>query len=286
MGARILVIEDDAAALELMTYLLRAFGHVVHAAGNGVEGIETVLREAPDLVVCDMQLPRMDGAGVMTELKLKRRLRNLPVIAVTAYAMVGDRDKILAMGFDGYIAKPIDPEMFVRQLNAFLPPDKRAATSPLGAADTAPAAISPPPLAERGAILLVDDSPANLDVLTSTLAPLGYRVIAARTILEALARVRATPPDVVLSDLHMPKGGGLDLVRVLKTEPALRAIPVVVISASDPSPQECAKIMAEGAVKVIVRPIEPRALLAAIEASLEESRYAKAASAAVSGSAS
>lgn len=119
--ARILVIEDNPDNLELMTYLLRAFGHEVRSAQDGAEGLEAVRREALDLIVCDVHLPKLDGYQVARELKADPRLQVIPLLAVTALAMVGDRDKVLMAGFDGYLAKPIDPQVFVRQVESYLP---------------------------------------------------------------------------------------------------------------------------------------------------------------------
>jgi CheY-like chemotaxis protein len=120
MGARILVIEDNPTNLELMTYLLRAFGHTPLTAGDGEAGVEAALRERPDLVLCDLAMPRLDGYGVVRRLKADPALRHIPVVAVTASAMVGDRDRVIATGFDGYISKPIDPETFVAEVEGFL----------------------------------------------------------------------------------------------------------------------------------------------------------------------
>jgi CheY-like chemotaxis protein len=120
MHGRILVIEDNPQNLELMSYLLRAFGHTVLAARDGAEGIETARREMLDLIICDIHLPVMDGYEVAQHLKKHPVLRQIPLVAVTALAMVGDRDKVLSAGFDGYIDKPIVPEEFVKQIEAFM----------------------------------------------------------------------------------------------------------------------------------------------------------------------
>jgi CheY-like chemotaxis protein len=128
MTGRILVIEDNPANLELMRYLLRAFGYSVVTASDGVEGIDMARRELLDLIICDIHLPQVDGYGVARFLKNHPVLRRLPLIAVTALAMVGDREKVLAAGFDGYIDKPIVPETFVSQIALFLPPALRSTT--------------------------------------------------------------------------------------------------------------------------------------------------------------
>lgn len=124
MALRVLVIEDHPANLELMVYLLRAFGHTTREACDGSSGVDAALSDPPELILCDIALPGLDGYGVARRLKGDPRLRDVPLIAVTASAMVGDRDKILDAGFDGYISKPIDPETFVSQVEGYLPPER------------------------------------------------------------------------------------------------------------------------------------------------------------------
>jgi CheY-like chemotaxis protein len=120
--ALILVIEDNPTSLDLMTYLLRAFGHTPLIARDGEEGLKVARRESLDLIVCDVHLPGVDGYEVAQRLKSHPALRQVPLVAVTAMAMVGDRERVLAAGFDGYIPKPIVPETFVEQVEAFLRP--------------------------------------------------------------------------------------------------------------------------------------------------------------------
>lgn len=121
MSARILVIEDDAASRELLGVLLAAFGLQASAAADGESGLAAARRERPHLVLCDLQLPGIDGFQVVERLRAEPGLRATKVIAVTALAMRGDRERILAAGFDGYLAKPIQPEFLLAQLRPFLP---------------------------------------------------------------------------------------------------------------------------------------------------------------------
>jgi two-component system cell cycle response regulator len=120
MPSRILIIEDNPTNLSLMTYLLRAFGHTVLTGCDGEEGLEIARRERLDLIVCDIQLPGLDGYALARQLKSHPALSTIPLVAVTALAMVGDRDRVLEAGFDGYLAKPIAPRTFVSQVEAFL----------------------------------------------------------------------------------------------------------------------------------------------------------------------
>ena len=129
MGARVLVVDDQRENLELMTYLLQAFGHEAFSACDVEEGVAAVAQVRPDVVVMDLQMPKLDGFEAAAILKADPELRAIPLIAVTAYAMVGDREKVMAAGFDGYITKPIEPETFVRDVEAHLAP-VRGARSP------------------------------------------------------------------------------------------------------------------------------------------------------------
>ena len=128
--ARILAIEDNPTNLELMAYLLRAFGYEVLEATDGEVGLAVARRERPDLIICDVQMPGVDGYEVARQLKSDPTLRMIPLLAITALAMVGDRDKVLAAGFDGYIAKPLTPQTFVQQVAAFLQPNQRITSKP------------------------------------------------------------------------------------------------------------------------------------------------------------
>ncbi len=127
MLGRVLVIEDNPPSLQLMVYLLKAFGYTVITAGDGADGLELARREMLDLIICDIHLPRVDGYEVARRLKGHPALSQIPLVAVTALAMVGDRDKILAAGFDGYIDKPIDPQKFADQVRSLIarPDDRR-----------------------------------------------------------------------------------------------------------------------------------------------------------------
>lgn len=129
MGARILAIDDNAPNLELMLYLLRAFGHAADGASDGFAGVAAAKEGAYDLILSDIQMPGMDGYGVAREVAACGC--RTPLIAVTAFAMVGDRDRLLAAGFDGYISKPIDPETFVQRVDAALPERLRSSGRPV-----------------------------------------------------------------------------------------------------------------------------------------------------------
>lgn len=130
MHTRILVIEDNPENSALMTYLLNQFGYYTLKAMDGIEGLALAKKEVPDLVICDIRLPSMNGYEIAKELKISEQFSYIPIIAVTAYSMVGDHYDLLAAGFDGYISKPIDPEYFISKIEKFLPIDKKKNREP------------------------------------------------------------------------------------------------------------------------------------------------------------
>ncbi|MDX6679225.1 MAG: hypothetical protein QOH83_2641 [Solirubrobacteraceae bacterium] len=114
------MIEDNEDNIRLVDYVLRAYGYEPLLATDGAEGLRIALERRPDLVLLDIRMPRMDGYEVAARLK-QARLEGTKVVAVTASAMVGDRERIAAAGFHGYIQKPIDPETFIAEVERFLP---------------------------------------------------------------------------------------------------------------------------------------------------------------------
>jgi CheY-like chemotaxis protein len=116
MKAKILYIEDNEQNLYLVTFILEKHGYEVCAATDGQEGIDLAARILPDLILLDIQLPRMDGYAVARHLRTNPELATVPIVAVTSYAMAGDREKALGAGCSGYIEKPINPDTFIQQV--------------------------------------------------------------------------------------------------------------------------------------------------------------------------
>ena len=255
MGARILLVEDNPTNLQLMEYLLRAFGHTTLAAADGEAGVAMASQEAPDVILMDLEMPKLNGYEAVKQIKAIPALRGTPVIAVTAIAMVGDRDRILGFGFDGYISKPISPDVFVKQVEQHI---GRSGT----AAPERPIPVPGQP-GERHNIrvLIVDNSAINRRLVTSTLEPFGYEVHAASSVDEAIDLARRDPPSLILSDVHMPGQSGYDLLRSIRQDEALKPIPFVFISSTVWGESERTSGLQQGADGFILRPIEPDALL-------------------------
>jgi two-component system cell cycle response regulator DivK len=129
MKAKILLIEDNPQNRYLTKFLLEQHGHEIFQAETGPQGLEMAAEIIPDLILLDIQLPGMDGHAVARALKGNPQLQSIPIIAVTSYAMVGDREKCLAAGAEGYIEKPINPESFVTEVEQFLRPPHKESSS-------------------------------------------------------------------------------------------------------------------------------------------------------------
>ena len=111
-----LVIEDNEDNMVLITRLLEKFGYQVIMAATGQQGVDAALQKIPDFVILDIQLPDFDGTEVLRQIRASETGKKIPVIAMTSFAMAGDREKLLAAGCDGYIEKPVDPEHVLSQI--------------------------------------------------------------------------------------------------------------------------------------------------------------------------
>jgi two-component system cell cycle response regulator DivK len=125
MNTTILIIEDNEQNRYVATFLLRARGYQILHAENGAIGIDLAGRMRPNLILLDIQLPGMDGYTVAGILKNDPALKHIPIVAITSYAMSGDREKIMATGVEGYLEKPINPETFASEIESFIRPARK-----------------------------------------------------------------------------------------------------------------------------------------------------------------
>jgi len=119
-GALILIVEDNERNLKLLRHVLGVHGYTTIEARSAEEALERVRDEPPQLVLMDIQLPGMDGVTALRELRTLPETAEVPVVAVTAFAMKGDRDRLLSAGFDGYVEKPIDTRELPSMVASYL----------------------------------------------------------------------------------------------------------------------------------------------------------------------
>jgi two-component system cell cycle response regulator DivK len=120
----VLVVEDNERNLKLVRDVLEYAGFAVTGAGSGEEGVEIALSDHPDLILMDLQLPGIDGYSALEWIRGDEATRGIPVVALTAFAMPHDRERVVSSGFDGYIEKPISVREFPEQVRRYLGDDE------------------------------------------------------------------------------------------------------------------------------------------------------------------
>ncbi len=117
---KILVVEDNEKNMYLISYIIEKIGHQAIKAATGEEGVETAIRELPDLILMDIQLPGIDGLETARRIRQSKADGKIPIIALTSHALSGDRERLMAAGCSGYIEKPINPETIRQDIEKYL----------------------------------------------------------------------------------------------------------------------------------------------------------------------
>lgn len=115
-GWRVLIVEDDPFSLDVATIMLESYGAEVHPAEDGLQGLKIARTLRPHFILSDISMPHLDGWGMVERLKNDPHTAHIPVIALTAHAMKGYRERAIAMGFHNFLTKPLTPETFIREL--------------------------------------------------------------------------------------------------------------------------------------------------------------------------
>jgi two-component system cell cycle response regulator len=259
-GKIVLVIEDNEKNLKLFRALLEAHDHRVLEARDAESALACLKQDKPDLILMDIQLPGMDGYEATCKLKQDPDVRDIPVLALTAYAMQGDREKALAAGCDGYISKPIDIQGFLDQISLFL--DEKVREEIFQARKL-------PPYRKR--ILIVDDEPRNLRLLSAMISD-KFNVIAAESGEEALDKAASEHPDVILLDVMMPGMDGFEVAQRLKSDAVLKNIPIIMVTALTDKENKIAGL-ASGAEEYLNKPVRRVELLTRINSMLRLREY-------------
>jgi len=249
MHRKILVVEDNEQNRILMRQLLKYHGYDVLEAADGAAGLKMAGEDMPDLILLDLQMPVMGGFAVIQKMRETPALRALKVIAVTSFAMKGDREKALAAGFDEYVTKPIDTRKFIQLVKKFLPLEDAALKKPL--------------------ILCVDDQPANLKLLENILVPRGYAVVSAVNGEEALEKLKTRTMDLVLMDLMMPGMDGLQVSRKIKSDKQCGNIPIVILTAYT-GVETYIKSLSDEVFGYLHKPFDAEELVKLVQAALEQ----------------
>ncbi|HVE65948.1 MAG TPA: response regulator [Thermoanaerobaculia bacterium] len=258
--ARILVVEDSPDIRVLIRMLLEAAGHDVLTASDGRAGVDAVKAERPDLVLMDLSLPILSGWEAAKEIKEDPAIRSIPVVAVTAHAMHGDRERALAAGCDGFIPKPIDEETFESLVSSYLrkpPAGETSLSEPAPPRATVPVASKR--TADGGRILVVDDHAEVAELIRQDLESEGHEVVVAPT-PEQVAEIAAGDRqfDLAIVDVMLGPDSGYDLTADLVSR-ANEYLPVLLVTAGEIDRE---KGFAAGADDFIAKPLDASELAA------------------------
>ena len=254
--ARILVVEDSPDIRALVRMLLEPAGHQVFFASDGREGVETAQREKPDLVLMDLSLPVLSGWEATRQIKSDPETSGITVLAVTAHAMQGDRDRALAAGCDGFLSKPIDEETFENAVSGWLTRSNARRTRPTPLPTAAAGREEEP---ARGRILVVDNEPDVSELVRIHLAEDGHDVVLAATVSEAVGQFAADGQfDLAVVDVMLGGASGYDLAGELIAMSA-EYLPILLISAGTIDRE---RGYAAGADDFIAKPLESSELKA------------------------
>lgn len=248
MSPRILIVDDNPTNRRLAASVLALEGYQVDQAQDADHAQAYLASTVPDLILMDIALPGMDGLTLTRRIKSDARLRDIPVVALTAFAMKGDEQKARDAGCVGYLTKPIDTREFAHEVAGFL--------------TAAPA----------GPILIVDDRAANVRLLRAQLEAEGERVIEAANGVEALEQLAVHRVRGVISDILMPRMDGYRLCMEVRKQQQLAHLPLVLYTSTYDSPADRSLAHAAGADAYISKPAPVASLLAALRDAAERER--------------
>ncbi len=256
--ARILVVEDSPDIRALIRMLLEPAGHEVRTAADGREGVEAARRDRPDLVLMDLSLPVLSGWEATRQIKSDAATSHITVLALTAHAMQGDRDRALAAGCDGFLAKPIDEETFESEVESWL---RRGRKENTGQADASSPAAAPPEDAseKHGRVLVVDDNPEVADLIRADLEVDGNEVVAVGSLAEVSSLFTQNSQfDLAVVDVMLGRDSGYELTGELIARSG-EYLPVLLVTAGTIDRE---RGYAAGADDFIGKPIESAELRA------------------------
>jgi CheY-like chemotaxis protein/class 3 adenylate cyclase len=248
---KLILLADDSPLIHRHTVpILEDEGYEVVSAHDGDEAVAVARDQVPDLVITDIEMPRLDGYGVCKALKQDPATAHVPVLICSSLGEAADLERGFDAGADDYLVKPVIPEELITRVRALF-----VGTMP----------------ASREKILVVDDSPAQRHYVADCLARQGFEVSTAENGKIALEKAQAQRPALIVSDYEMPVMTGFELVHAVRRDPALRQTPVIMLTARD-TRRDMAQMRAAGASAYLVKPFAQDKCVAMVERTLAERR--------------
>jgi DNA-binding response OmpR family regulator len=249
-GRKLILLADDSALIHRHTVpILEEAGYDVVSAFDGAQALELAEERRPDLIVTDVEMPKLDGYGVCKTIKEKGPL---PIIICSSLGEAHDLERGFDSGADDYLVKPAAPDELVSRIRALL------STS----------GLSP---GQRERILVADDSPAIRHLIADSLVRQGFAVTTAEDGQDALTKARAQKFDMLITDYDMPRMTGFELVHAIKRDPILRELPTMMLTARN-TRRDQAQMRAVGLTSYLVKPFSVDKCVAMVERVLAERR--------------
>jgi CheY-like chemotaxis protein len=299
---KILLVEDNELNRDMLKRRLKRRGYDVAIAVDGAEGVSMATSENFDLILMDLSLPIMNGWDATRTLRANSHTSSIPIIALTAHAMVGDKDKALAAGCDDYDTKPVEFKRLLGKIEALLANRPEVSAPSLEEISTVSQAIEQPMIKEvhqqqnpiipekassdtfqvkapqreeagvpdgfvGGKILIVDDNEDNWDMLSRRLERKGYSIIVADSGEAALEIINQELVEIVLLDVMMPGIDGIETLKRIRQTYSQARLPVVMVTAKDRD-DDIVQAFALGANDYITKPIDFVVAAARIQAQL------------------
>ncbi|MCF8041561.1 MAG: response regulator [Desulfarculaceae bacterium] len=258
-GARILVVEDNEINQQVAREILEKEGLKIHIADNGHEAVKMVGEMKFDAVLMDIQMPVMDGYQATRRIRAQGQFNGLPIVAMTAHAMKGDREKCLAVGMNDHVTKPIDPWQLFSSLLRWVEPRRRGTTQ-VPDENAKQCLGKDAGFMPEERVLVVNHSEAGIDLLVETLGD-QYRVNVATDVESAWEIIGKISPDLILLDAMVSEGVAELLSQKLKAEETTRDIPIIILAAESRIEDMAKGSPSEGVVDYIAKPFDPDEVL-------------------------
>lgn len=253
----ILVVDDEPSVREVLKRLLKQEGYDVFSAPNGKEALEIIKADPPSMLLLDLMMPEMGGMAVCRRIRENPATRLMPVIMITAKGEVTDEIKGLERGADDYIAKPFDvEEVKARVAGLFRRCEREESAAAPG--------FMPETISDH-TVLIVDDESMVRKIITRVVKKNfpGYQVEEAADLPEAKRKIMDLQPKLVVLDLHMPSGNGMELCRLIQKHPWFSKTRVLILTGY-PAPQVRERAFEQGACEFLPKPFEMEELAGSI----------------------
>jgi CheY-like chemotaxis protein len=249
---KVLVVDDERDNLELITETMAFYGVTTKAARSGAEGLEILETFRPTLILLDLSMPQMDGWQMRTRIKQNPANERIPIVALTAHAMVGDKERALAAGFDGYIAKPINIARLLDDLRNTL--QEKGSLSMM-----------------NWQALVIEDEADSMELVQGILEYHGIRSMGAGSAEDAFQALESKTPDLFIVDLALPGMDGWGFLKQLKEDSRWSHIPRVAVTAYH-NPFLAEKAIEAGFHAYFAKPIDATSFVRELQGIIETER--------------